>query len=97
MVEVRILNTPKGTVSGYYDDFSQIPDDIAPYVGKSDIYFTLNPVNSALLARCSNRLKEYAKQTTGDDHIIRITNVLIDFDPRRPAGISSTKEENSCF
>ena len=95
VVEVRILKTPKGTVSGYYDDLSLIPDDIEPYVGKFDIYFTLNPVNPSLLARCCNRLQIYAKQTTADNDIAKLTNVLIDFDPLRAAGISSTKAEKS--
>lgn len=92
--EVRILNTKKGTISGYFDDAEKLAEAIQPYVGKYDIYVSLNPVNPDLLARADNRLKEYAKQTTLDKDIDRIEFILIDVDPTRPAGISATDAEH---
>lgn len=92
--EVRILNTKKGTISGYFDDAEKLSEAILPYVGKYDIYVSLNPVNSDLLARAENRLKEYAKQSTLDKDIDRIEFILIDIDPTRPSGISATDAEH---
>jgi hypothetical protein len=47
-----------------------------------------------LLARSANRLTEYAKHTTADVDIIARRWLLIDFDPVRPVGISSTDPEH---
>lgn len=93
VVEVRILKTPKGTISGYYNDFKKLATDVAKYIGKHDIYFTMNPAKDELLARCSNRLAEYAKQTTTDNDIKQLRHLLIDIDPIRASGISSTDTE----
>lgn len=93
VVEVRILKTKKGTVSGYFDDMEALVDPLEEYIGKYDIYITLNPVNPSLLSRCQNRLQPYAKQTTSDRDVEKIHWILVDFDPVRPSGISATKEE----
>ncbi|WP_312505941.1 hypothetical protein [Lysinibacillus sp.] len=95
VVEVRILKTPKGTVSGYYNDNKKLAADVAKYMGKQDIYFTMNPTKDELLARCNNRLAEYAKQTSSDNDIKRLRHILIDIDPIRASGISSTDVEKS--
>lgn len=95
VVEVRILKTPKGTVSGYYNDYKKLATDVAKYIGKQDIYFTMNPTKDELLARCKNRLAEYAKQTTTDNDIKQLRHVLIDIDPIRASGISSTDAEKA--
>jgi hypothetical protein len=58
------------------------------------VYLTLNPVNPALLARSANRIKPYVRDTTTDRDIIRRNCLPIDFDPVRPAGISSTEQEH---
>jgi len=58
------------------------------------IYLTLNPVNPDLLARAQNRLIHYAKHTTADTDIEWRHWLPIDFDPLRPAGISSTDAEH---
>jgi hypothetical protein len=94
--EVRILNTPRaGTVSGYFDDVDKAAQAAAGWSGKAPaVYFTLNPVNPALLARACNRLEARAKSTTSDDHVTGRHWLFIDFDPQRPAGISSTDEEH---
>ena len=58
------------------------------------IYVTLNPCREDFLARVNERLKANQKPTTGDTDIIIRHNFLIDFDPQRPAGISSTDNEH---
>lgn len=92
-IEVRILGVEyKGTIGGYYDNFRKLSLDISPYIGKNNIYFTLNQINEDLIARSYNNLVK-VKNTTSDKDITRIKYILIDLDPIRVAGISSTDEE----
>lgn len=91
--EIRILNTNKGTLSGYYDDLDKMVEDISEYDGKYNIFFTINPVKPDLLARAENRLINRPPQTTSDNDIERIVFLPVDIDPERPSGISATKSE----
>ena len=93
VVEMRMLKTPKGTVSGYFDDLSAAAKAVAPWDGITSIGMVANPVNPALLARATNRLKTYAKHTTKDGDIVRRAWFLTDFDPERPADIAATDAE----
>ncbi|MBS4223841.1 hypothetical protein [Lederbergia citrea] len=95
VTELRILNSPKGTVSGYFDKIDTLADYSAKYDEKVQaIYVTLNPVKPDLLARANNRVIEWSKQTTSDADIQCRRWFPIDFDPIRSAGISSTDEEH---
>lgn len=93
VIEIRMVGTREGAVSGYFDNYTEAVKSVEKYNGKNDIYITLNPVKSGLLSRYNNRLQTYAKQTTSDTDIEKIKYILIDLDPVRPSGISSTKEE----
>jgi hypothetical protein len=59
------------------------------------VYFTLNRINPALLARALNRLRgrDDSSETTADHHVSRRLWLPIDCDPVRPKGISATEEE----
>lgn len=92
-VEIRMIKTKKGTVSGYYDDSEKLLRDIFKYDGVNNIFFTLNKFSEDLLARGKDRLIDYASHTTSDSEITRREFLLIDIDPLRPAGVSSTDEE----
>ncbi|WP_028316664.1 DNA primase family protein [Desulfatibacillum aliphaticivorans] len=86
-----------GTVFGYFDNAKDF-GIAAEKLGKaktSGVYFTINPCDPALLARASNRLIVANKKglTTGNNHIKAIRWLPIDLDPKRPAGISSSKQE----
>jgi AAA domain len=95
VVELRILNTRRGTVSGYFNEANKLALAASEWNGKAPgIYMTLNPVNPALLSRSANHITEYAKQTTSDADIIKRWWLPIDNDPVRPAGISSTDQEH---
>ena len=98
---VHELRVPKagrrGTISGYFNS----PDALAEAAARLDedpslkaIYVTLNPCNPALLARAANRIQERAESTTSDADIVQRQWLLIDGDPVRPAGISSTHDEH---
>jgi len=94
--EVRVPKTRIGTLSGYFDDSGIAAVFIAKENGKHKaIYTTVNPVKSSLIARANNTLRvlPITEPTTSDAEIERRRWFLLDFDPVRPAGISSTDSE----
>lgn len=92
-MEVRILNTSTGTLSGYFNTAEDIYNAIRSLDGKYNIFFTLNQISREIIARSQNHFTKYAKNTTTDSEISRRKWILLDFDPIRPAGISSSEEE----
>lgn len=92
-LEVRILQTRQGTVSGYFNNSKELDRAIKPYDGQNNIFFTLNELDTKIIARSKNHLTTYAKHTTTDSEIVRRKWILIDLDPVRPAGVSSTEGE----
>src|SRR5712691_8008999 len=95
VVELRVLETRRGVVSGYFADPQALEDAAATWSGRgTGVYVTLNPVTPDLLARAANRMKPYARQTTSERDILHLRRLLIDFDPVRRSGISSTDEEH---
>lgn len=94
--EIRIPKTKYGTISGYFDDTAMAASMISKENGKHQaIYVTANPVDPALAARSHNRFEYGSHTTTNDAEVTRRRWFLIDLDPVRPAGISSTDEELS--
>jgi hypothetical protein len=99
--ETRLLKCKRGnarpfTVAGYWDDVHAAAEalhDADQEYEPSATYITLNRIDPALLARAKNRLAEYLEPTTSDNNIVRRPRLLLDFDPVRPSGISSTDEE----
>lgn len=97
VVEVRVPKAGKHrTISGYFDDFEQLAREVERLEGLlfPGIFWTLNPASHALLARANNKLKSFAENTTGDGDILRRSWMLVDLDPKRPTGISSTDVEH---
>jgi hypothetical protein len=96
VVEVRIPRTARdGTCSGYFDNFDLLARALAHWSGKAPaVYYTLNPVRHDLLARAANRIRTRVRETTSDADILCRRWMLIDSDPVRPAGISSTDQEH---
>lgn len=92
--EVRIPKTKAGTISGYFNDTALAAALIQKENGKhQSIYVTANPVNPDLLARCENKFEYGTFLTSSDADIVKRNWFLMDFDPIRPAGISSTDGE----
>ena len=58
------------------------------------VYFTLNEINSDLLSRCCNR-EDIGNDTASDADVTRRRWILLDFDPKRIANVSSTDEEKA--
>jgi P4 family phage/plasmid primase-like protien len=83
------------TQYGYFDDPDKAAGAMLPYVGKNNIYQTLQPVNPALLGRACNKLKGAKKRDpqTSDGDATRYKWFPVDTDPVRPSGISASNEE----
>jgi P4 family phage/plasmid primase-like protien len=101
VTELRAIDAVSGSnryphvVSGYYDDVAKMAQDAAAITAKG-VYFVPNVIMPPLLARSANRCRPAGKNpTTGDHDIARRIRLLIDCDPIRPAGISSTDEEHA--
>lgn len=93
--QARLNGHRPGTAAGYFDDPSAAAQAAARLSGTAPgVYLTLNPVDPALLARARNRLDPRAKHTTRDAEIMARRWLLLDFDPARPAGISSSHAEH---
>ena len=95
--EIRIPKAGRNrTIRGYFGDLELAAKAAASWSGKVPaVYLTLNPVNPALLARASNRLETYAETTTSDADILGRRWLLVDLDPKRPAGISASAPEHA--
>ncbi|MGO9518415.1 MAG: hypothetical protein ACLPND_15355 [Candidatus Korobacteraceae bacterium] len=92
--ELRVMKTSRGNVSGYFDDPEKLVVEATRLSGKAPgIYITLNPVDPILLARANNRVAR-AQRATSDADILKRWWLFIDFDPKRPADVSSTEEEH---
>lgn len=95
--ELRALGSGKGIISGYFDNIDALVN-AAVWCDRQQpdgIYWTLNPVDRRLLARSANDLTTYARFTSSDGDIISRHWLLVDFDVKRPAGISSTDSEHA--
>ena len=95
LTEIRIIGQGK-TFSGYFSDVDTLMRCVEPYDTEGyQVYFTLNKVDTACDARQQlNRIIRVNREpTTSDGDIIERTHVLIDLDPKRPAGVSASNEE----
>ena len=71
---------------------------LPPEQSPEGVYVTMNPVNPALLARANNHVKVLRNKKpvcATDKDIIGRRWLLIDIDPVRPSGISSTETEKA--
>lgn len=101
VIELRLLGARTASLgwgarpqihSGFFDDKDAAVKALMPFSGWKGAYATLNPVLPDLLARANNRLG--AEDSTKDHEVTRRSQLLIDIDPVRPSGISSTEEEH---
>ncbi len=97
IVELRAPKTERdGTISGYFSDAEKLARAAMAIAGKAQgVYVTLNELPADVLARANNRIRSRAQTTTSDAEVVKRKWLLLDFDPKRPAGISSTREEHA--
>jgi len=85
----------KSVVAGWFKDRSiaaRLAGEV-DRIGAEGAYFTANPIRPDLLARANNRLAANPKAASSDKDVVCLRWLLIDLDPKRPSGISSTAEE----
>lgn len=94
----------KGAVCGYFNTHDALVQTAAaldagwPARGggvlyPKSIWFSLNPCAPALLGRANNRLA--AGPATGDKDIERVVALYLDFDAKRPSGVSASDQEKA--
>jgi P4 family phage/plasmid primase-like protien len=97
-------NVRSHTQSGYFsydqiDKAAEIAFNLGghPKVNRcSGVYFTINPLQEACLLRCGGRIEPVRKKdhTASDKDTRQRKWLLIDCDPVRPSGVSSSNEEH---
>lgn len=96
LFEVRIIYGNKAMYSGYFtnaDNLIQAFDELRNFAD-CNIYMTLNSINAACYDRIQkNRFEKNAKATTSDHDVVGYDWLMIDLDPQRPSGTSSTDEQ----
>ncbi|HUD10988.1 MAG TPA: hypothetical protein VMS08_01135 [Candidatus Saccharimonadia bacterium] len=104
LLELRALKKPKGTWSGYYDDYERMAKDAERPSASPNFkgtFITINPVDadSPQAARARNTSSIVGEgQTTNDNAIAKRYWIPIDLDPARrgvKADNSSTEEEKA--
>lgn len=95
LVEIRFLGNNK-TASGYYKNIENLVRDVERMDAedKFQIYFTLNCIEDSCYGReqCEKVIWK-PKNTTTDNDIKGRYWIMIDLDPKRPSGTSSSNEE----
>lgn len=97
LTEIRILDGTR-SYSGYFTDVNALLKAVEFYEAQlpsAQIYFTLNKINDACYGRAQkDKIIQIKREpTTGDLDIVGRTHILIDLDPKRPAGVSASNEE----
>lgn len=102
LVEIRAIGVPVGTAkravwSGYFTDYQAAEAAVAECekARAGGIYLNLNSIHPGCIARSPNLLDKHPLHTTTNGEITARRWMLIDVDPRRPSGISSTLQELS--
>ena len=103
LFEVRLINGSYNA-SGYFtnadtaikalQDFRPSWNSRTPTAKASNIFITLNPINMSCYSRKQHDcFIESANPTTKDNEVTALHWLLIDLDPKRLSGVSSSEEE----
>ena len=96
LFEVRIIyNDSKKTTSGYFRDAEKLITELKRIkLVNCNVYITINYIDAACYDRLQkDKFIDYPKVTTSDNDITGYEWLLIDLDPKRPSGTSSTNEQ----
>ncbi len=92
--ELRILMKPKGTLSGYFNDIDVAIEALSKQnLRNANVFFTLNDLKDGVADRLQKDKIIVPENTTSDQDIQGYSWLLVDFDPVRAAGISSTNAQ----
>lgn len=93
LFEIRILKD-KTTISGYFKDVDTLAAELQKVdLRGANVFYTLNVVDNGCYSREQGDRFVQCKVTTSDADIVAYQWLLIDLDPRRKTGISSTRDE----
>lgn len=93
LFEIRILKG-KQTISGYFTNVEVLEQAFKTVdLRDANVFYTLNVINPDCYSREQKDCFRVSKTTTGDKDIDSYQWMLIDLDPVRKTGISSTNEE----
>ncbi len=97
--EIRAIGSVNGRKiidGGFFNDQEQAVAAVVKLVEADrheGIYATINPVDPALLGRANNRMARNISGTA-DQNVKVLRRLLVDIDPERPAGVSSSNLEH---
>ena len=99
LYEIRILlgsGRRKTTISGYFKGTKNIEKAFSTVdLRHANVFYTLNRINDECYAREQHECFRQIDDTTSDSDIVGYQWFLIDLDPKRRTGISSTSKELS--
>ena len=95
LFEIRIIYENKKVYSGYFNDAEVLLRELSKQPnGNSNVYITLNALNDACYDRAQkNKFELNSKATTSDNDVVGLQWLMVDLDPKRPTGTSSTEEQ----
>ena len=97
LFEVRFIsNSGKLNYSGYFSNTETLIRELQRLAPNENgnVYFTLNEIDTGCYSRVQrDKFIKNCKTTTSDNDIIGYQWLMVDFDPKRPSGISSSDEE----
>ena len=82
-------------VAGWFNDVKRAAEAALKLdaIGSEGVYHTINDTIPALLGRAGNRLKAGVSRSSDRD-VPMVQHLLVDIDPERPKGVSSTNPEH---
>ena len=93
LFEVRVLKG-KTTISGYFTNVETLAKAFNKIgLNGANVFYTLNAIDPSCYSREQHDKFVQSKTTTSDSDIVAYQWMLIDLDPVRKSGISSTKDE----
>lgn len=96
--EVRIIYNDGKVRSGYFKGYEKLLEELAR-IGLDDcnVYITLNEIHEGCYCRKQRdhfvEVKGKSAPSTSENDVITFRWLLIDLDPKRPSGISSSDDE----
>ena len=97
LYEIRILigsGKRKQTISGYFRGTKNLEAAFKTVdLRRANVFYSLNEIDEGCYSREQHEKFVLVDSTTSDTEILRYKYLLVDVDPKRPSGISSTDEE----
>ena len=95
LFEARAIYGDRQVYSGYFTDADTLLNAISRMPEKDcNVYITLNTLNNACYSRTQkDKFEKNVKNSTSDNDVQGYDWLMIDLDPKRPSGTSSSDEE----